>query len=379
MCGIVAVFGDRDHKLQAAFDTLLQVSVLRGSHSTGVASLSPHFVRVAKEACLPQDLMFTTDYDRVMKPHSVIGLLGHNRFATKGKINEDNAHPHQEGDITLVHNGTLISQWGLPDYLKYDSDSKNIVHAIATLGIEEAWPLINGPTALVYWDAKENELCVIRNDKRTLFIGRSKDESQMLIASEMAFISLAANRVEIELESPNKYPVANVLMRYRWDEKKKKVFSTAKELKAYTYKYNAKEWENDCDLYDWRPWVKKQDGHYHQNTDPKPSVITVEKAKAGQEVLQFSPRQGAFAPPPLIGTQKQAYAAKVEFSEIRKKNITEDEFKERFQVCSHCVGSLEHEYDTGIIISDYEAVCESCVHTALSQNMIEQIDKMRVN
>lgn len=94
-------------------------------------------------------------------------MVGHNRAATIGKKDDPNAaHPHNVGNITLVHNGTLQKY---PDKDKAISDS----FALAQLldeepDFEKARKEISGAYALVWHDKRDQSLNFIRNDARPL-------------------------------------------------------------------------------------------------------------------------------------------------------------------------------------------------------------------
>src|SRR3546814_8848521 len=68
-----------------------------------------------------------------------LAFVGHNRFATKGKVNDLNAHPFHYGNIVGAHNGTLEkSSWDALDKKlgeDTDVDSQAIITSIATFGI----------------------------------------------------------------------------------------------------------------------------------------------------------------------------------------------------------------------------------------------------
>ncbi|MSE24831.1 hypothetical protein GKC32_10305, partial [Lactobacillus curvatus] len=73
--------------------------------------------------------------DEMMRA-SLCVLMGHNRWATKGKINERNAHPFEHDHIIGAHNGTLRNQHLLPNHLDFEVDSDNIFHAMSTIGVD---------------------------------------------------------------------------------------------------------------------------------------------------------------------------------------------------------------------------------------------------
>src|SRR3546814_15559864 len=108
---------------------MLQVDVIRGMDSTGVAAVRKKHIAVVKDTLLPQYLMSTKQYDKHIDNLDNFCLIGHNRFATKGKVDATNAHPFKHGHITLAHNGTLRSMWDLPDHANFQTDSEAITYA----------------------------------------------------------------------------------------------------------------------------------------------------------------------------------------------------------------------------------------------------------
>ena len=92
--------------------------------------------------------------------------VGHNRHATMGAKTAQNAHPFQCGSVTLVHNGTMDDPTLLPDYRKFEVDSENICYSIDKQGIEETIKVMDGAYTLVWHDARDNTLNILRNDER---------------------------------------------------------------------------------------------------------------------------------------------------------------------------------------------------------------------
>ena len=101
MCGIIGYIGFQDPK-GILLDGLKRLEY-RGYDSAGIAILEGN-----------KTLLFRSE-GRIQKLESKLTQehfqghlgIGHTRWATHGAPTENNAHPHQAGPITLVHNGIL--------------------------------------------------------------------------------------------------------------------------------------------------------------------------------------------------------------------------------------------------------------------------------
>ncbi len=138
MCGIVGYTGPRDAG-PILLEGLRRLEY-RGYDSAGIALVTEDgdlFVekRAGKLANLQTALLDRT-------PHAGIGLA-HTRWATHGRPNDLNAHPHVDctGDITVVHNGIIENFRELRDRLEASGhvlSSETDTEAIAHL-VEEAY------------------------------------------------------------------------------------------------------------------------------------------------------------------------------------------------------------------------------------------------
>lgn len=197
MCGLVGVAGDITAKTKDVFRTLLVLDTLRGPHSTGVASVNKTGWDLVKKKGNPWDLFDSREYNSMISYTSYC-LIGHNRYATKGKINNINAHPFEFENVVGCHNGTIRGQHRLIDHQQFEVDSENIFHSINTVGIDETLAVLDGAYALTYWDKRTQELVMLRNSERPLFYTMTEDGKTMFWASEQWMISIATSRCGVK-------------------------------------------------------------------------------------------------------------------------------------------------------------------------------------
>jgi glucosamine 6-phosphate synthetase-like amidotransferase/phosphosugar isomerase protein len=113
MCGLVGIAGKLTVKDEATMKRLFLLDFFRGPDSTGLAAVrGDGNIHVSKLASHPIDLFDSARFKTALSGYNSKIFLGHNRYATKGKVNANNAHPYHYGDIVGAHNGTLsISSW----------------------------------------------------------------------------------------------------------------------------------------------------------------------------------------------------------------------------------------------------------------------------
>ena len=198
MCGIIGFSGEADKRDEDAIKTLLAIDVIRGPHSTGLAGIRKDGdIVMHKLAALPQDFLDATKSKKVFAQYNRV-YIGHNRYATKGKVNNVNAHPFEFGDFVGVHNGTLVNQTLLPDHEDFEVDSENLLYSIAIDGIEATWKKVHGAAALVWWEGEDKVVHFIRNAQRPLFwcykLGDNKVKKGIYWASEAWMLNAALGR-----------------------------------------------------------------------------------------------------------------------------------------------------------------------------------------
>jgi len=184
MCGIVGAAGSLAVADENCFKQLLVVDSLRGNDSTGVASIFRNGnSKVVKQLGEPFTLMEYPAFRQAFAGQ-VQCLIGHNRFATTGKINKKNAHPFEFDTLIGVHNGTLTSKWELKNHTQYDTDSEALYDHIELEGLKDAIEKVQGAYSLVWYDKVGNTINFLRNKERPMFLAVSKDKKKIFWASE---------------------------------------------------------------------------------------------------------------------------------------------------------------------------------------------------
>ncbi len=135
MCGIVGYVG-RQNGTERLLGALSDLEY-RGYDSAGIAVFQEGRVRVVKTRGRLSDLRAKLEAEGM--PAATCGI-GHTRWATHGEPSDRNAHPHQSGRVTLVHNGiienykTLRSELLAAGYVfRSETDTETVVHLLDSL------------------------------------------------------------------------------------------------------------------------------------------------------------------------------------------------------------------------------------------------------
>ena len=263
MCGIVGVAGDLTTRDERVFDLMLKFDEVRGKDITGVASIFPPLSQkdnsILKEAVPSHEFLKRKDYDR-HRSQLATCWIGHNRAATAGLVNEDNAHPFQHDHIIGVHNGTLDS-WFL-DCLEggeeFGTDSEAIFYNIAKHGVDETIARLHGAYALVWYDESDHTLNFIRNNERPFFYGFSDDGKSFFFGSDPAIYHLA-----VQYTRHNK-------PKLRHDKDLAWIPPVNQLHKLQLPKFIGDKWKKDQDFLEIRTIMGEQVYNRHPNNPPKP-------------------------------------------------------------------------------------------------------------
>ncbi len=196
MCGIVGYIG-RNQAVPVLLEGLSRLEY-RGYDSAGIAVVHRGRLGVTKVAGRVGDLR------EQVKPEdpATVGIA-HTRWATHGKVNQVNAHPHLDASkrIAVVHNGIIENAEELRAKLMAngvrlvsDTDTEVLAHMVAAAVADGAETLeqavldtldqVEGAYGLVVLDARQpGELVVARNGSPVVL---GVGDGEMFIASDIA-------------------------------------------------------------------------------------------------------------------------------------------------------------------------------------------------
>ena len=240
MCGLVGLITKRmngfSREQQDIFSTLLFVDTFRGKDGSGTFVVSNDGdVMVAKDAGMAPNFMESKEYDEVMRRSWSKGaaMIGHNRAATRGVVNAQNAHPFNvDNNIVLVHNGTMRGSHR--KHADVEVDSHAIAHLIHEKGsVSEALSAFDGAYALIWYDVAKAELNFIRNDERPLFWMELEDS--WVWSSEAAMLEFAAARCKATIKTPPTLLSEHMLQKFTLDNRSWVTTSEKVEVKKPVY------------------------------------------------------------------------------------------------------------------------------------------------
>jgi hypothetical protein len=228
MCGIVGLIASYNnglsHNEAKAFRDMVVVDSLRGFDSTGVYSIATNGnVQLHKEASTGATFVTRDEYDKFNTAaiNNAIFVVGHNRAATRGTVNDKNAHPFcVEDNIILVQNGTYRGSHAHHKDTDVDTEAIAWVLHEHPLDIQTALQKIDAAYCLVWYNVKDQALYMIRNHERPMFIAYTASGG-ILFASEGETIMLAASRNDIKLKSPPYLIAQDTLFKWQLDTKSK--------------------------------------------------------------------------------------------------------------------------------------------------------------
>ena len=200
MCGIIGYIGKKQ-PVNFLLEGLKKLEY-RGYDSSGIAIKENENIQIIRSIGRIKDLENKTKNTKLLNGN--IGIA-HTRWATHGEPTEENAHPHQVGNVTLVHNGIIenaeeLRENLITDGVKFKSETDTEV-ACAVINkyyekdpiaaITKALKELKGSYAFGIIFKDSNKLYAVRKDS-PLIIGIGEDENY--IASDIAAIINFTNK-----------------------------------------------------------------------------------------------------------------------------------------------------------------------------------------
>ncbi len=209
MCGIVGYVGRRP--VQELLLAGLAKLEYRGYDSAGISVIADERIEAVRavgnlsalRAKLEQSAAGAEGAVALAERSATTGI-GHTRWATHGRVSEENAHPHYDtGDrVHVVVNGIVENYMTLKDRLSAqgsvftsETDAEVIAHLIAELycgdlveAVRGAYSQLEGHYAFVAMSLDEPELLVGARKECPLIVGRGEDE-QFVASAVPAFLS----------------------------------------------------------------------------------------------------------------------------------------------------------------------------------------------
>jgi glucosamine--fructose-6-phosphate aminotransferase (isomerizing) len=186
MCGIVGILG-RGPVAEQLVDSLKRLEY-RGYDSAGVATLEgDHLDRRRAEGKL-------RNLEARLRAEPLAGHsgIGHTRWATHGKPNENNAHPHATDNVAVVHNGIIENFRELRQMLEKqgaqftsETDTETVAHLVNSYilkgaspqeAVKASLPQLRGAFALAFLFKGHNDLMIGARKGSPLAIGHGDGE-----------------------------------------------------------------------------------------------------------------------------------------------------------------------------------------------------------
>jgi len=185
MCGIIGIIG-QEPVAPLLIDALKRLEY-RGYDSAGVATLE-RGVLTRRRA---EGKLKNLEQKLAREPLAGVIGIGHTRWATHGRPNETNAHPHATDRLAVVHNGIIENFSELRRELEAkgakfstETDSEVIAHLVTDEmqqgrspvdAVDAALPRLRGAFALAFLFAGEDDLLIGARKGSPLAVGFGED------------------------------------------------------------------------------------------------------------------------------------------------------------------------------------------------------------
>ena len=204
MCGIVGILSKKRNRFNFSdldvFRDMLITDSIRGEDSTGVFTVrdsgNADWLKLATH---PYNLVRSKEYEEWKNTAHGKGrvIVGHNRKATFGGINNKNAHPFIFGNTVLIHNGGLDNFRSLLSHREREKwgvevDSHAAAILLARNDPEKILKEMKGAFTFVWYDVEKKQLYFVRNEERPLYFANT--DTKIYFASEAGMLTWILGR-----------------------------------------------------------------------------------------------------------------------------------------------------------------------------------------
>lgn len=205
MCGIVGSVGSKD-AVEVVLEGLRRLEY-RGYDSAGVSFLNEEGqLNIFKKTGKIKNLVELLSDKKTTAQFAI----GHTRWATHGKVNDTNSHPHNRESISLVHNGIIENADGLRNDLisngevfASETDSEVFISLVFNemkLGhdfrtsVLNSFSKVEGHSAFVVLDEKSKQIIAIKSGA-PLVCGYHTETKEAFISSDPYALAGMANKI----------------------------------------------------------------------------------------------------------------------------------------------------------------------------------------
>jgi len=209
LCGLIGYSGQENYNIDKIRFLMLWNSVERGKDATGIYTPSTGLIKDNEPA---GKFLFQSHFKKLVDDNQ---LIAHVRAKTIGANLVKNAHPFDEENIVLAHNGTLVDYVALAS--KYDMKALNwdVDSQVLSFGINRAFNAettldnlnietlseYKGAAALLFYSKNLDMIFVFKDKERPLFYGYDLDGGMYMSSIEESL--KAAGLFEIKAFTDN--------------------------------------------------------------------------------------------------------------------------------------------------------------------------------